>query len=139
MPVCGTHLVAHLDSETNPAPDVDMGLLCLRWTQLAAFMPGMRSWYKDNDFTRMPYQLAKQYQEYITWALDRRYQLLPYMRTLQLAWTTSGTYVYRSCIFSNQILPLKSLKDDSFRNQGTLQYMVAVNVETCDTFMAAIV
>jgi len=101
MPVCGTHPVAHLDSETNPAPDVDMGLLCLRWTQLAAFMPGMRSWYKDNDFTRMPYQLAKQYQEYITWALDRRYQLLPYMRTLQLAWTTSGIPMVKPMFVDN--------------------------------------
>ena len=64
-------------------------------------MPGMRSWYKDDDFERMPYQLAKQYQEYITWALDRRYQLLPYMRTLQLDWTDSGVPMVRPMFLDN--------------------------------------
>ena len=47
MPVCGTHTVTDLDM-----PDMDLGKLCLRWAQLAAFMPAMRSWYADNDNIR---------------------------------------------------------------------------------------
>ena len=83
MPVCGTR-----------APDTDtageLGQLCLRWTQLAAWMPGLRAWYEGGDSARLPYQLAKQYQEYISWALDTRYSLLPYLRSLQLAGAVSG-------------------------------------------------
>ena len=47
MSVCGTHTVTDLDT-----PDLDLGKLCLRWAQLAAFMPSMRSWYADNDNIR---------------------------------------------------------------------------------------
>ena len=43
----------------------------------------------------MPYKLAKQYQEYISWALETRYRLVPYMRTLQLDWVTSGLGLVR--------------------------------------------
>ena len=102
MPVCGTHraeqdpdveLIADFDDE-------DLGLLCLRWTQLAAFMPSMRSWYKDDDNSRMPYELAKQYQEYITWSLDTRYSLLPYLRSLQLSWAASGLPIVRPMLLA---------------------------------------
>ena len=88
MPVCGTHT-------DNSDPDLDLGQLCLRWSQLAAFMPSLRSWYAEDDNRRMPYSLAKQYQEYITWALETRYSLILYMRTLQLDWVTSGVPMVR--------------------------------------------
>ena len=102
MPVCGTHR-AEEDQDVEQIADIDdedLGLLCLRWTQLAAFMPSMRSWYQDEDNSRMPYQLAKQYQEYITWSLDTRYSLLPYLRSLQLSWASSGLPIVRPMLLA---------------------------------------
>ena len=83
MPVCGTH-------PPDDDPDLDTDLLCLRWLQLASWMPGMRSWHQDRDNTRMPYTLPRQYQEYSRWALETRYRLLPYLRTLQLHWSDTS-------------------------------------------------
>ena len=89
MPVCGTQ-----EEDQEEVEDVE--LLCLRWTQLAAFMPSLRSWYSGSDNARLPYRLKTlQYQEYIQWALERRYQLLPYMMTLQQDWTTTGLPLVR--------------------------------------------
>ena len=48
----------------------------------------------------MPYQLAKQYQEYITWSLDTRYSLLPYLRSLQLSWASSGLPIVRPMLLA---------------------------------------
>ena len=90
MPVCGTHQVEEVTGD-----DLDTDLLCLRWGQLAAFMPSLRSWYSGTDNSRMPYRLALQYQEYLQWSLERRYQLLPYMITLQQDWTSSGLPLVR--------------------------------------------
>ena len=39
--------------------------------------------------------LALQYQEYLQWSLERRYQLLPYLITLQQDWTSSGLPLVR--------------------------------------------
>ena len=98
MPVCGTHRPdLELITDTD---DEDLGLLCLRWTQVAAFMPSMRSWYQDDDNSRMPYSLAKQYQEYITWSMDTRYSLLPYLRSLQLTWASSGLPLVRPMLLA---------------------------------------
>lgn len=91
MPVCGTHPLEQVAGGQN----LDVDLLCLRWAQLAAFMPSLRSWYSGTDNSRMPYRLALQYQEYQQWALERRYQLLPYLLTLQQDWTTSGLPLVR--------------------------------------------
>ena len=55
----------------------------------------LRSWYSDTDNTRMPYQLAKTYQNYITWSLEKRYKMLPYLRTFQMEWVTTGTPLVR--------------------------------------------
>ena len=87
MPVCGTQ---------QAEEEVEVELLCLRWAQLAAFMPSLRSWYSGSDNARMPYRLETlQYQEYIQWALERRYQLLPYMMTLQQDWVITGLPLVR--------------------------------------------
>ena len=102
MPVCGTH-IAEEDPDVEligEFDDEDVGLLCLRWAQLAAFMPSMRSWYRGDDNSRMPYRLARQYQEYITWALDTRYSLLPYLRSLQLSWAASGLPLVRPMLLA---------------------------------------
>ena len=89
MPLCGTR-----QEEEEEVEEVE--LLCLRWAQLAAFMPSLRSWYSGSDNGRLPYKLETlQYQEYIQWALERRYQLLPYIRTLQWAWAYSGLPLVR--------------------------------------------
>ena len=40
-------------------------------------------------------RLALQYQEYLQWSLERRYQLLPYLITLQQDWTSSGLPLVR--------------------------------------------
>jgi len=96
MPACGTHL----DTEEleEGAPEVDLQQLCLRWFQLAAFMPSMRSWYSTSDEDadqRMPHKLAKTYQQYLTWALRKRYQMLPYFYTLQANWAVTGIPLVR--------------------------------------------
>ena len=54
----------------------------------------------DDDNSRMPYALAKQYQEYITWSLDTRYSLLPYLRSLQLSWAASGLPLVRPMLLA---------------------------------------
>ena len=59
MPVCGTHLLQGLAGQ-----DLDVDLLCLRWGQLAAFMPALRSWYSGSDNSRMPYRYRVQIAEY---------------------------------------------------------------------------
>ena len=59
MPVCGTHLLQGLAGQ-----DLDVDLLCLRWGQLAAFMPALRSWYSGSDNKRMPYRYRIQSTEY---------------------------------------------------------------------------
>jgi len=86
MPACGT-------SSSNDKDDV--GLLCLRWFQLGSYMASLRSWYSGTDNKRMPYKLPKTYQNYITWALEKRYKTLPYLRTLQMEWTKTGTPLVR--------------------------------------------
>jgi len=86
MPVCGT---------SSSKDQEDVGLLCLRWFQLGSYMASLRSWYSDTDNTRMPYQLAKTYQNYITWSLEKRYKMLPYLRTFQMEWVTTGTPLVR--------------------------------------------
>jgi len=90
MPACGTMLSKELDKD-------DLGLLCLRWFQLAAYMPSLRSWYKSTDDKgRMPYQLKeKTYRNYITWALEKRYKMLPYLRTLQKVWNDTSIPMVR--------------------------------------------
>merc|ERR1719450_364519 len=90
MPACGTMLSKELDKD-------DLGLLCLRWFQLAAYMPSLRSWYKSTDDKgRMPYQLKeKTYRNYITWALEKRYKMLPYLRTLQKEWSMTSIPMVR--------------------------------------------
>ena len=89
MPVCGTQVEQEEEQE-------DVELLCLRWSQVAAFMPSLRSWYSGTDNSRLPYRLKTlQYQEYIQWSLERRYQLLPYMMTLQENWATTGLPLVR--------------------------------------------
>jgi len=91
MPACGT--VSSKDQE-------DVGLLCLRWFQLGSFMSSMRSWYSDTDNVRMPYKLPKTYQHYITWALEKRYKMLPYLRTLQIDWTKTGLPLVRPMVLN---------------------------------------
>jgi len=79
MPACGTHAADSTVSE----------LLCLRWVQLACYMPGMHSWYSGKDTSRLLYKIPKSYQRYVGWALEGRYKLIPYLRTLDREWYSS--------------------------------------------------
>ena len=99
MPACGTHMPLLEEGELAASRE-DVSLLCLRWFQLAALMPSLRSHFtgkvpvtaEPNDMwkTRMPNTLLTSHKEYVTWALQRRYQLAPYLLTLQTDWAKSG-------------------------------------------------
>jgi len=99
MPACGTHM-SQLEEGELTASREDLSLLCLRWFQLAALMPSLRSHFTGkvpvtddpNDMwrTRMPNTLLTSHKEYVAWAIQRRYQLAPYLLTLQTDWATSG-------------------------------------------------
>jgi len=67
----------------------DRDLMCLRWIQLAGFMPGIHFWYSGNEQERLPYKLPKSYQRYVGWTMEQRYKLLPYFKTLDRQWYES--------------------------------------------------
>jgi len=99
MPACGTHMPLLEEGELTASRE-DLSLLCLRWFQLAALMPSLRSHFTGkvdvtedpNDMwrTRMPNTLLTSHKEYVAWAIQRRYQLAPYLLTLQTDWAKSG-------------------------------------------------
>ena len=98
MPACGTHMPSLGEGELSTSRE-ELSLLCLRWFQLAALMPSLRSHFTGAESelwrTRMPHTLLTSHKEYVTWALQRRYQLAPYLLTLQTDWATSGLPMVR--------------------------------------------
>jgi len=109
MPACGT----------RPANVTNCDLMCLRWTQLASFMPGIHSWYMDDHRDRVPYMLPKSYQRYVRWALEMRYKLLPYFKTLDREWYSSFVPLVRPMFMEH--------RDTAFLEIWT-QFMLGNNI-----------
>lgn len=65
--------------------------VCLRWFQMASFMPAMAS-YRD---CLMPYDLVPTYTEWIRRALDHRMRLMPFFRTALFESTQNGSPMIR--------------------------------------------
>ena len=89
MTACGTRSVAML----NTSAVVDE--LCLRWYQVAAYMPALNSYYGTEQVTRMPYTLTGAYKDWIRRALDHRLRLLPHFYTLLHEASLTGLPVIR--------------------------------------------
>lgn len=94
MPACGTHT-----EQTE-----NLGLLCLRWFQLASFMPGIHSWYQDHDNARTATNLPKTYGRYVRWALELRYRLLPYFYTLDREWYNKSRPLVRPMFYQQEAI-----------------------------------
>ena len=92
MTACGTPASIPL----NATIDDD---LCLRWYQMAAFMPAMSSFHGSEDPTKMPYDLPGTYLDWVRRAIDKRYRLMPYFRTVMMEALVNGWPFVRPMFF----------------------------------------
>ena len=69
--------------------------LCLRWYMVASAMPAMHSLYGTEENTRMPYDLAGAYRDWIKRALEHRYRLVPYTHTVMYESAAEGSPAVR--------------------------------------------
>lgn len=98
MPACGVHTLSDEDDpddddeedENEDDETVADGELCLRWFQLAAFMPAMNSYYGMEKLRFMPYDLTGTYRDWVRRAIGRRYRLMPYLHTLMYEASATG-------------------------------------------------